>query len=158
MLKKLPTIVLIAIGALSLVVIAMFLGGLGDTTFISPNSGDELQDSTHTDLFLNWTYILFGVALLIFAVSFVLWIIDIFAKDRTRGFVLVGSLIALAVIGLISWSLGSAEELKIIGYEGSDNVGFWCQWTDMMLYMSYTLVAVIVVSVLATVIFRAVKK
>ncbi len=158
MLKKLPNITLITFGAISLVVIVMFMLGLGNDTFVSPNSGEALTNSTHTDLFLNWTYILFGIALLVFVVSFLLWIGAIFAQDKTRGFTLVGSIVVLGLLMLVSWFLGSGEKMNIIGYEGADNEGFWCQWSDMILYTAYTMIAVVILSLLATVVYRRLKK
>ena len=37
-------------------------------------------------------------------------------------------------IFVISWFLGDAGRLDIIGYEGTDNEGFWAQYVDMVIY------------------------
>ena len=58
--------------------------------------------------------------------------------------VLAGSIILL----VITWFMGSPEKLEIISYEGTDNVGFWAQATDMFLYSLYALFTIAVVCML----------
>ena len=57
------------------------------------------------------------------------------------------SLITLAVfvvLFVVAWLLGSSEKVSIIGYEGTDNVGFWAQFTDMIIYATYALFIAII--------------
>ena len=59
-------------------------------------------------------------------------------------YVLAGSIIVL----VITWFMGSAEKIDIIGYDGTDNQGVWAQISDMFLYSLYTLFTVAVVCML----------
>ena len=40
--------------------------------------------------------------------------------------------------------IGSPEKISIIGYEGTDNFGFWAQFTDMIIYATYALFIAII--------------
>ena len=59
-------------------------------------------------------------------------------------------LYALALVAcIICWLMGSPEELHIIGYEGTDNVGFWAQLADAVMYLVYILFAATIIAVIA---------
>jgi len=54
----------------------------------------------------------------------------------------IKSLIPIALFVLIfvvAWNLGTGEKMSIIGYEGTENEGFWAQFSDMMIYAIYAL-------------------
>jgi ABC-type branched-subunit amino acid transport system permease subunit len=71
-----------------------------------------------------------------------------FRRDTKKA---IGTLVVLGVFALvfvISWFMGSPEKLEIIGYEGTDNVGFWAQYSDMcmcatIIFASATLLALV---------------
>jgi hypothetical protein len=49
----------------------------------------------------------------------------------------IGSIVFLAIIALIGWSLGSDDILNIPGYGGTDNVAGTLRFSDMILYTMY---------------------
>ena len=71
------------------------------------------------------------------------------------------TVVADAVQDLLSESLYKYiedEKLDIIGYEGTDNQGFWAQLSDMMIYACYALVAGVVGCIVWGAIYTRVKK
>ena len=61
------------------------------------------------------------------------------------------------VIFVVPWLLGSPYKVSIIGYEGSDNVGFWAQFTDMIIYANYALVIGVIATIAGSVIYTKLK-
>lgn len=66
-------------------------------------------------------------------------------------------LIIFVLIFVVAWSLGSAEKISIIGYEGTENEGFWAQFTDMVIYASYTLFAAVVLAIFGARVYTSLK-
>ena len=53
-------------------------------------------------------------------------------------------IIALVVLLIVSWSMGSGEALVLPGYDGTDNVPFWLKLTDMFLYSIYFMMGALI--------------
>lgn len=157
MLKKLPKISLYVLGAISLVIVVMFFLGLGNASFISPNTGEEMTDSTFTDPYIFWAYIMFGIALVFTVVFSVVNFAKGFAENPKKGIVTLVVLLVFVAIFVISWALGSDAELKIIGYEGTDNVGFWARFSDMIIYTAYTLFGATILALIGSVVYSKIK-
>lgn len=142
---KLSYYALYALIAISLIVFAMFFFGgdaQGDAYIASIESG--MWQPAHTDAVLYLNYGLFALATVATIVSFVHFLI---CNPKAS----IGSLYVLAasvLIIFVTWFMGSPERLEIVGYEGTDNVGFWAQATDMFLYSLYALLTVAVVCML----------
>lgn len=139
MLKKLPQISLIVLGLLSIIASVLFFVGYGDETFISPNSFEELKDSSFTDLFLTWTYVMFAIAFCLVLVFSVVGFARNFKYAPKKAIRSLLAIVAIVAVFVISWFCGSSEEIKIVGYAGDQNVGFWAQFSDMIIYTAYTL-------------------
>ena len=58
------------------------------------------------------------------------------------------TLVAFAILIIVAWNLGSPEKLPIIGYEGTENEGFWAQFTDMVIYVCYTLFVLVFLAII----------
>ena len=157
MLKKLPQISLIVFGLLSIIASVLFFVGLGDETFISPNTFEEMTDSSFSDLFLGWAYVLFAIAFCLVIIFSVIGFVKNFKYAPKKAVRTLVVLVVLVAIFVISWSCGSAEELKIVGYDGTDNVGFWAQFSDMIIFTAYTLVAGTVLALIGSIIYSKVK-
>ena len=153
MLKKLPQISLIVFGALSIIVSVLFFVGLGDATFISPNTFEEMTDSSFSDLFLGWAYVLFAITVCMVIIFSVIGFCKNFKDEPKKAIRTLIVLVVLVAVFVISWLCGSSEELKIIGYDGTDNVGFWAQFSDMIIFTAYTLVAATVVALIGSIIY-----
>lgn len=137
--KMVPKIALWALMGLGIIcsVMFFFLGGSEGQLEVA---GDFLEIPYFTNLFLVWNYILvFLVCLVTLAV--VVWefikLYKVDQKKAIRGLFVVIGFIALIVI---CWLLGSPDEVKILGYEGSDNVGGMARLSDACMYLTYILV------------------
>lgn len=158
MLKKLPKISLIACAAISVVVVVMFFMGLGKAEFLSPNTGEYLTDSTYTDLFLWWAYILFGITFVVTLLFTLIRFCKLFAENPKKAIRMLVVLVVFALIFVISWAMGSEEKLEIIGYDGTDNVGFWARWSDMIIYTAYTLFCAAFIALFGSMLYSKIKK
>ena len=144
--KLIPKITLWTLLALGIAVIAaFFLGGSQGTLEVA---GDFLNIPKFTDLFLTWIYSLFGLAVLITLCVMVVKLGSDFKYNPKRAirslFVVAGAV----VLCIVCWMLGSPEEIKIIGYEGTDNVGFWAQMADAVMYLCYILFAATIITMI----------
>ncbi len=118
--------------------IMFFAGGSAGTMEVV---GDFLDIPAYTDAFLNWVYILFGITILATLVAVIASFVRTFKADKKKGWKQVGVICLFVAVLLISWFLGSPEKVNILGYEGTENVGFWAQLTDAVMYSIYILTA-----------------
>src|SRR5574344_102091 len=135
--NKIPKIALWILFAISVVIGVLFFVGGSQMVDIAGNMWDQ---PNFTDALLNWTYVLCGLAVLI-TLGFVLikFILKFKSepKKAVRSLIVFGGFVLLFVL---AWFLGDGEtELVIPGYKGTDNVGFWAQYTDMCMYLMYML-------------------
>ena len=141
-----PMISLWTLLALGIAVIAaFFLGGDSGTLEVA---GDFLGIPKFTDLFLGWIYILLGLAILITLCVLVVKLAGDFKYNPKRAIRSLCVVVGAVVLCIICWLLGSPEELHIIGYEGTDNVGFWAQMADAVMYLVYILFAATIITVI----------
>jgi hypothetical protein len=144
LISKVTLWVLLAIG---LIISAMvFLGG--NEAGGLEVAGDTLAVPVFTNLFLNWNYILLGLAVLATLVFVIAGFCNQFKADKKKAMFKLCVLVAFALLFVICWFLGSPEKIQIIGYEGTDNQGFWAQLSDMMMYASYALVCGVIVAII----------
>ena len=144
--KMIPKITLWALLALGIVVIAMFfLGGSSGSLEVA---GDFLNVPKYSDLFLSWIYILLGVAVLITLCVLVVKLASDFKYNPKKAIQSLCVVVGAVVLCMICWFMGSPEELHIIGYEGTDNVGFWAQMADAVMYLVYILFAATIITVI----------
>jgi len=134
-----PKITLWTLLSLGIVFVAMFfLGGSNGSLEVA---GDFLDIPRFTDAFLIWNYILLAIALLVTLCVVVVKFIKSWKTDRIKGIKMLSILCGFILIAVICWFLGSPEKIDIIGYEGTDNQGFWAQLSDAVIYACYLLVA-----------------
>jgi FtsH-binding integral membrane protein len=136
--KLLPKITLWTLLALGIVFIAMFfLGGSNGSLEVA---GDFLDIPRFTDAFLVWNYILFGLVVLITLCVVVVEFCNNWKTNRRKAYMTLGVVCGFIALACVCWFLGSPEKINIIGYEGSDNEGFWAQMSDAVIYACYTLI------------------
>lgn len=155
-LDKIPRILLYVLMALCIVFGLMFYAGGSEGSL--EVAGDFLDIPRYTDLFLYWNYILVILAIVItLVVVLVSYAISLkyTPKRAIRTLVYVCVFVLILVV---SWFLGSPEELPIVGYEGTDNVGFWAQCTDMIIYSVYILVVAVIATIIGAAIYVKLKK
>jgi len=144
--KMIPKITLWSLLALGIIVIAMFfLGGSSGSLEVA---GDFLNVPKFSDLFLSWIYILLGIAVLITLCVLVTKLASDFKYNRKKAIQSLCVVVGAVLLCVICWCLGSPEELHIIGYEGTDNVGFWAQMADAVMYLVYILFAATIITVI----------
>ena len=144
LISKVTLWVLLAIG---IIISAMvFLGGNEEGGL--EVAGDILSVPKFTDLFLNWNYLLLLLAVLATLVFVIIGFCRMFQADKKKALFMLGVVVAFVLLFVICWALGSPEKINIIGYEGTDNQGFWAQLADMMMYASYALVCGTIIAII----------
>ena len=148
-------ITIYVLGLISIVLVALiYFGGNADPLSVGE---DSLTVPKFTDTLLYWCYFLvilaIGITLLLTIIGFVKKLI----QSPVAG---IKSLIPIALFVLIfvvAWFLGSPEKVSIIGYEGTDNVGFWAQFTDMIVFAIYALFIGIALTIAGSAIYTKLK-
>lgn len=144
--KLIPRISLWILLALSVVFTVMFfVGGSNGSLEVA---GDFLDIPRFTDLLLEWTYVLFGLACIV-TLGVVVWeFIKNCKYDHRKAISTIVVVLGFAILIVVCWFLGSPEKIDIIGYEGTENVGTWAQITDAILYLTYILFGATVVTLI----------
>ena len=135
--KLIPKITLWTLLAIGILVSVMFyVGGSEGSLEVA---GDYLDIPRFTNLMLTWNYILLLLVCLT-TFGFVLWnFIKTLRVNAKKALAQLAVVVAFVVLVVICWGLGSAEEVHIVGYEGTDNVGGMARLSDACLYLSYIL-------------------
>ena len=121
-------------------------------------AGDFLDIPKFTNVLLYWIYALVVLVILV-TFGFVLAkLVETFKVDPKRGLVSVGVVLGAVALCALCWFLGSPEEVEILGYEGTDNVGAMARMSDAIMYLVYILTASTVVALVWGVIYTRVKK
>lgn len=142
---KISYYVLYVLFAAILVVIGLFFfGGDAQGEAVLVNVDPDMWQPAQTDLMLYLNYALFFIAAIAAVVSFVHFLLCNAKASMGSVYVLVGSIVVMVV----TWFMGSPEKLEIPSYGGTDNVGFWAQATDMLLYSIYTLFGATIVAII----------
>ena len=143
--KLIPKITLWVLLALGLVFIALFfLGGSSGSLEVA---GDFLDIPRFSDAFLIWNYVLFGLVVLVTLCVVVVEFANNWKTNRRKAYPTLGVVCGFILLALVCWFLGSPEKIDIIGYEGSDNEGFWAQLADAVIYACYFLFAATIVTI-----------
>ena len=153
--ENLPKYTLWVLFAISLVVSGIFI--FGGSMEIEGNAGEMLSTFVHTDLFLNWTYILFALSVVITLFAAISSFITTFRKNPKKGIGTIVVLVVFALVFVVSWFLGSPEELTIVGYEGTDNVGFWAQYSDMCLWATIIFSVATILALVGSILYSKIK-
>jgi FtsH-binding integral membrane protein len=154
--EKLPKFTLWALFAISLVIAGFFIFG-GQIEFDEGIGEELLSAPVHTEMFLNWTYALFAIAVIATLVASVFTFVTNFRKNPKKGIGTLAVLVVFALVFVISWAIGSPEKLEIIGYEGTDNVGFWAQYADMCMYATIIFASATILALLGSTLYSKIK-
>ena len=148
--KFIPKVILLALLIIGVILSVMFYAGGSEGTL--EVAGDFLDIPLFTNLFLVWNYILLCLVICI-TLGVVVWeFIKLYKVDKKKA--LRGLCVVIGFVGLIllCWFLGSPAEVKIIGYEGADNVGTMERLSDACLYLTYILTCATLVALVWVVI------
>jgi hypothetical protein len=155
LIENISKISLLVLGIISVIlVILIYLGGNTDSMTVGEES---LTVPKFTDALLNWQYFLLILTVVItLGLTIYGFVKKLIANPKEALKSLIPLALFVAVFG-IAWILGSSEKVSIIGYEGSDNEGFWAQFTDMIVYSIYALFAGIAITIIGSSIYRSAK-
>lgn len=154
--KSIPKIALLTLGALSLIIgILFYVGGTSGSIEVG---GDSIDVPTYTETLIVWSYILIGLTLFFTLGAVVLQFVEKVKKDSKSAIKSVAAVAALVVILLISFAVGTSEIMTIVGYEGTDNSGFWAQFSDMCLNSMYFLIGVAALAAVGSSVYGYIRK
>lgn len=150
--RRISSWTLLIISVVSVIVLGMFyFGGVS-------NPGQTPKNPVYTGLLINWIYVLFLLAVAA-TIIFAIWqFISLFKENPKSAIVSLGVIVAFFALLFITYSVGNGTPLNLVGYKGEFNVPFWLKITDMWLYTSYVLIALIVLSVIAGSVKKALSK
>ena len=153
--EKAPKILAYLLVILSGIFVAMiYVGGNAESLEVG---GELLTVPKYTDTLLYWSYFLIGLIVVITLLLIVLGFVKSLVANPLSAIKSLIPLIIFVLIFVVAWSLGSAEKISIIGYEGTENEGFWAQFTDMVIYASYTLFAAVVLAIFGERVYTSLK-
>ena len=139
--RKFSSWSLLIVAIISAIIIVMFfVGGDVDAAAAKP-------EPVYTGLLLNWTYILFGISVLAVIIFGIGSFIGSFVTKPKSAIMSIVVLILFIALLLITYSLGSAEPLKLSADFKEYNTAFWLKLSDMWLYSTYILIALAIVGV-----------
>ena len=143
--------------ALGIIASAIFFLG-GDQQEGYEVAGDVLAVPNYTNLFLFTNYLFFCLVLLVTLCFVCVGFINKFKQDRKKAISTLCVLVAFVLLFVVCWFIGSPDKLEIIGYEGTDNEGFWAQLSDMMMFACYALMCGVIGTIIWGAIYTRVKK
>ncbi|ASB49555.1 MULTISPECIES: hypothetical protein [Marinilabiliaceae] len=142
-LSKILNIVLYVLLAVTIALAGLFYFG-GEI------EGAAYKTPVYTESILNW-----AIALVIFAaaISIIAEIIALVLRPKSAIRSLI-SIVGLAIIVLVAYSLGDATALVLPGYDGPDNVPSMLMLADTFLYSMYFLFGIAIAAILYTEVSR----
>lgn len=153
--EKVSGFSVLILGLISVVlVVLMYVGGNAESLTVGEES---LTVPKFTDPLLYWSYFLL-VLIVVITIGFTLigFVKQLIETPKSALKTLI-PIALFAIIFIASWFLGSSEKISIIGYEGTENEGFWAQFSDMIIYSCYTLFAALVVTIVGSGIYKKLK-
>lgn len=142
--KSISKVALLALMAIGVIVsILFYVGGSEGSLEVA---GDFLDIPRFTNLFLIWNYILLALVCCI-TLAVVVWeFVKLYKVDKKKAMRSLIVVVGFICLLLLCWILGSPAEVKIIGYEGADNVGNMARLSDACLYLTYILTAATIIA------------
>lgn len=144
--KKILNIVTIVMFVITVILLGLFLFG-GEV----PNQ--LYSTPVYTAALLNWSYILFGLAI-IAAIVFPVARLITRPKQAMKSFLGLGVVVVLV---FIAYTMADGTPMKIIGYSGTDNVPATLIFSDTIIYTMYFLFVAAILAIIGTEIYRRVK-
>ena len=140
--------VLYALFAITIVVLGLFyFGGQAETPIVE--STDAISQPAFTDTLLYQMYGMIGLTVALTILAFVKQFASAFRDNPKKALKSLTGGLLLVVVLVISWAMGSTDPLTIPGYEGTDNVPFWLNLTDMFIFTIYFLLGAAIVGIIA---------
>ena len=144
--QKISSSILYVILVVTLVILGMFFFGGEDTNRIVSDA--EMSQPLYTDPLIYWIYILLGVTIIVTILAAIFQFATSFMDSPKEAIKSLLGLIAMVVLLVVTYSIGSGEPLVLPAYDGTDNVPFWLKITDMFLYSFYFMMGVAILLIL----------
>ena len=144
--KKILNILTIVMFVITAVLLGLFMfgGKVPNQLYTTP---------VYTSTVLNWAYILFGIAII---AAIIFPIIRLFSRPKQAMKSFIGLAVVVVVV-LIAYAMADGTPMKIIGYNGPDNVPSMLILSDTIIYTMYILFAGTILAIIGTEIYRIVK-
>lgn len=144
--KKILNILTIVMFVITAVLLGLFMfgGKVPNQLYTTP---------VYTSTLLNWAYILFGIAII---AAIIFPIIRLFSRPKQAMKSFIGLAVVVVVV-LIAYAMADGTPMKIIGYNGPDNVPSMLILSDTIIYTMYILFAGTILASIGTEIYRRVK-
>ena len=153
--QRISTFTILGLGLISVVLVALiYFGGNAESLTVGE---DTLTVPKFTDPLLYWSGFLIVLTIAITLVLTLWGFVKQLIDNPVSALKSLIPLVLFAIIFIVSWFLGSAETIDIIGYEGTDNVGFWAQFTDMLIYSITALFVAIALTIVGSGIYKSLK-
>lgn len=140
--QKISGTVLYVILAITLVIIGMFFFGGEDANRIV--NDPEMSQPLYTDPLIYWIYVLMGVTIVVTLLAAIFQFVSSLMDSPKEAVKSLIGIIALVILLVVSWSMGSGDTLYLPSYDGTDNVPFWLKLTDMFLYSIYFMMGALI--------------
>ncbi len=124
------------LGGLLLVAVLMAIAYFNAVGNLHPEASFDQQDEQLGNLINFFMYFAYALVFIAIALTLLFSIAKMVLQPKTA-IKSIGSIVFLAIIALIGWSLGSDDILNIPGYGGTDNVAGTLRFSDMILYTMY---------------------
>ena len=154
--KLVPKVTLWVLMLVGIIATAMFFFGGSEGSL--EVAGDFLDIPKFTNVLLYWIYALVVLVILVTFGFVIAKLVETFKVDPKRGLTSVGVVLGAIALCVLCWFLGSPEEVEILGYEGTDNVGNMARMSDAIMYLVYILTASTIAALIWGVIYTRVKK
>jgi hypothetical protein len=128
---RISSIILYVLMGITLVLAVLFFAG----GYIQGTKGTNMAEPVYTDYILLWNVVLLIIAIAL-AVGFTVVSLLMNPKRALR------SLVILAIVGVIifiSYQFSSGEPLKLVNYNGPDNIPSTLRIVDTGLYLTFVL-------------------
>jgi len=148
----------ISLVVVSFLLLIAFFATMGQGTgTMDSTAGEAMHVPLLTDAVFLWTYVLFAAAIVVAIVAALVKFVKSSISNPKTALKAVIPLLLFIGIFIVSFLMGSGERMDIIGYEGTQNEGIWAQITDMFIYTTYTLLVLVLLSIVGSKIYTAFK-
>lgn len=140
--RKVSSWTLLISSIISVVALIMFYtGGVVDPAA-------EMKEPVYTGLLLNWTYVLFGLTIASTIVLAAWQFLGSLKNDAKSGLMSLLVLVLFVALLGITYTLGDATPLTGLNADSQAyNTTGWLKITDMWIYSTYALIALIILAV-----------
>lgn len=152
--EKITSIILYALVIVSVVVLVICATLTPGSMVLS--DGSEAEDP-HVGAMLALNYVLIAIAIVVTIISAANSFMIKLKTDKKGAFLALGGMAGLILVMVITYAIADDSMVKLIGYDGDENVGASVKVTTMFLDTSYILLGLGVLSIIASPLIKRMK-